>query len=134
MTRRRLAMLLLLLLVTVPVYVGALLLTAFWACGISGCSGGGFGVSYDPVGTQVWLLACGAVLAPVALVLTAGHRWPVALVGSLVLSVAGTVLAMGLLQLGPDGCPLGEDRAVVGGQAFEAGEATCSGDRQAAGS
>ena len=131
MTRHRLLLLLLTTLLTVPGYVVVLGATGFLACGISGCSGGGFGPSYGPVEAQVGLGVAGLALVPVALV--ALHSRPVVarLAGAATAALAGTVLAMALLDLGPDGCPAGTARVTAGPDASSPGEATCARDRDA---
>ena len=86
----------------------ALLVTSFVACGISGCSGGGFGPSYDPQGTQIGILVTGLLLVPLALLVVPGRsRYVVAMAAAL----AGVVATMLVLGLGPNGCPFGLVRA-----------------------
>ncbi len=132
MTRRRLLLLFLLLPLTLAAYGVVLFVTSFMACGISGCSGGGFGPSYSPQETQVGLAVGGLVLLPVVLLALRGRPLLVRTAGGATAVIAGVVLAMALLELGPDGCPRGEDRATAGPAAFVPGAATCSGDRDAA--
>jgi len=131
MTKTRISALAVLVPLTAAAYAVLLWITAFVACGISGCSGGGFGTAFSPGQAQVGLLVCGAVLAPLALLLL--HRQPrrTQLLGTLVLTVSGTVLAMGLTQLGPNGCPLGQGRATAGPDAFTPGASTCDSDDDA---
>lgn len=80
-------------------------LAGFSICGISGCSGGGFGRSTDPGSTQLWLLVTGLVaavpLAGYALVRRSGRL----AVAALVLAVAAALLTG--LVIGSDlrGCP-----------------------------
>ena len=96
----------------------ALVVTSFVACGISGCSGGGFGPSYDPQGTQIGILVTGLLLVPLALLVAPGRsRSVVAPAAALV----GAVAAMLLLGLGPNGCPVGLERAPD-----ESGGLTCT--------
>ena len=86
----------------------ALLITSFVACGISGCSGGGFGPAYDPEGTQIGILVTGLLLVPLALLVVPGpSRYVVAPAAAL----AGIVATMLALGLGPNGCPIGLERA-----------------------
>jgi hypothetical protein len=89
-----------LVLACVPAFVARLTI-----CGISGCSGGGFGRSTDPGTTQALLLATGVVAAvPLALYALVRRSGRLA-VWALVLAVAATLLT-GLL-IGSDlrGCP-----------------------------
>ena len=132
MTRRHLLLLLLLAVpLTVVAYAVVLIVTAFVACGISGCGGGGFGPSFNPVQTQVGLVTAGYVLLPVTPL--ALHGWPrvARAAGGAAAVLAGGLLAMVLLDLGPHGCPADQTRATAGPEAFEPGKATCSGDDDA---
>lgn len=117
--------------VTVLTYGGVLLFTGFLACGISGCSGGGFGPSFSPVPAQLGMLACGATLLPLTL-LVLRRRAPRqrAAAGAAVV-LAGAFLAMAVLGLSPHGCPADQSRATAGPTAFEPGAATCSADDDA---
>ena len=131
MTRRRTLALLLGVPLTVAAYGVVLLITAFVACGISGCSGGGFGPSFSPVETQIGLAVAGLVLLPlVVLSLPGWPRLARAAAGAAAV-LGGSVLAMVLLDLGPHGCPADQARATVRADAYDAGAATCSGDRAA---
>lgn len=85
--------------------------TAFVACGISGCSGGGFGPSYDPRGAQIGVVVTGLTLVPLALLLLPRR---VRLGGAVATGLVGAVGAMLLLGLAPNGCPLGLERAPEG--------------------
>ena len=58
---------------TVVVFVAVVLVTGFVACGLSGCSGGGFGASFSPALAQVGLVSAGVVMVPFALVVLAGR-------------------------------------------------------------
>ncbi len=146
MKRRHRSVLLLLsaTVLTLAIYLVLLFGTGFVACGISGCSGGGFGPSYSPPQAQVGLLVCGLSLLPLAALVLQGWRRQrpdrvrpgavtvgVVIVGAGLVVAAGTVLAMSLLQLGPNGCPLGQSRATAGPAAFSPGSATCSVDGHA---
>ena len=74
-------------------------------CGVSGCSGGGFGRSTDPGQTQLLLLATGVAAAlPVAVYAVA--RRSVRLIGAAVLVAVVAVVTAGL-AIGSDlrGCP-----------------------------
>jgi hypothetical protein len=85
--------------------VGPALLAGFTICGVSGCSGGGFGRSTDPGPTRVLLLVTGVVaglpLAVYALVRRNGRLAAYALA----LAVLATLLTG--LVIGSDlrGCP-----------------------------
>jgi hypothetical protein len=129
MTRRRH---LILPLLAVPLTVGAfgvaLVITAFVACGISGCGGGGFGPSFAPRGTQVGLLGAGLTLLPLTLLLLHGRRRRVQAVAGALVMVAGVLAALTLLGLSPSGCPQGHVRVTAAETAFSPGSPTCSGD------
>ena len=126
-------MLLLLLLATLTVggFVVALVVTGFLACGLSGCGGGGFGPSFSPKQAQAGLLVCGLTLLP--LVRLALRNRPLAwrATAGATAVIVGAVTAMSLLDLGANGCPQGQSRAVVSEDGFSPGTATCSGDRNA---
>lgn len=131
MTRRFMLLLLLLATLTVGGFVVALVVTGFLACGLSGRGGGGFGPSFSPKQAQAGLLVCGLTLLP--LVLLALRNRPLAwraTAGATVV-IVGAVTAMSLLNLGANGCPQGQSRAVVSEDGFSPGTATCSGDRNA---
>ena len=110
---------------TVLTYVVVVLVTGFVACGVSGCGGGGFGPAFDPPGAQIGLLVAGLVLVPLA----ASSLWRrgrvAAVLGALAAVAAGSVLAMVLLGLGPDGCPWELSRGRAGDDAFAPGSLTC---------
>ncbi len=130
-TRRSLLLLLLAVPLTVVAYDIALVVTGFVACGISGCGGGGFGPSYQPVQAQVGLFVAGLCWLPLALMVLHRrlHRHRAA--GGAAAVVAGALLAMAVLGLSPNGCPQGQSRATAGDAAFSPGSPTCSGDRNA---
>jgi hypothetical protein len=133
MTPRRRLMLghLVLVPVTAAAFLTVLVVTSFLACGISGCGGGGFGPSFSPVEAQAGLLACGATLLPLTLLVLRGQaRAHVAVAGAAVV-LSGAFLAMVVLDLGPHGCPADQQRAVAGAQAWDPGAPTCSADRHA---
>ena len=117
--------------VTLALYAMALVATGFLACGVSGCSGGGFGPAFSPTEAQVGLVVSGLVLVPLVVWLLRGHGLLVRLGAGVGTVVLGVLLAMALLDLGPDGCPFRQERATAGPEAFEPGSATCSGDRDA---
>ena len=128
---RRTALLVVAALLTVAAYGLALAVTGFLACGVSGCGGGGFGPAFSPTEAQVGLVVSGLVLVPLAVWVLRRHGllvWLGAGVGTLLL---GALLAMALLDLGPDGCPSRQERATAGPGSFDPGSATCSGDRHA---
>lgn len=74
-------------------------------CGVSGCSGGGFGRSTDPGETRLLLLATG-VVAALPLTLYALFRRSIRLLGAAVLVLVVAVVLTGL-AIGADlrGCP-----------------------------
>jgi len=78
---------------------------AFTICGISGCSGGGFGRSTDPPATLALVVGSGVALAlPVALYAAWRRRWRLALAflpGALV----GAVLVGVVVGADWNGCP-----------------------------
>ncbi len=83
----------------------------FTICGISGCSGGGFGRSTDPNTTLALLVTTGAVAALPAAVHALVKRSPRLLAGALVLGLVAAFVA-GLI-VGSDfrGCPRNVERA-----------------------
>ncbi|MBC7557870.1 MAG: hypothetical protein H7270_00645 [Dermatophilaceae bacterium] len=129
MTRRFVLLLLLLATLTVGGFVVALVVTVFLACGLSGC--GGFGPSFSPKQTQAGLLVCGLTLLPLVLLALRNRRLAWRVTASATVVVIGAVTAMSLLDLGANGCPQGQSRAVVSHDGFSPGTATCSGDRNA---
>ena len=127
MTRRRLLLLLLVAApLTVAVYGVVLVVTAFMACGISGCGGGGYGPSYGPVETQVGLAMAGTVLLPIVLLALPGWPVPAKAAAGAAAVIAGTVLAMALLDLAPHGCPRDHDRVTSAPTEYGPGGPTCS--------
>lgn len=118
-------------LVTVPAFGVLLFATGFVACGISGCSGGGFGPTFAPRQAQVGLLLAGVALVPLALVAMRGRRRGHRAAGAVAMVAVGSVLAMLVLGLGPNGCPWGQSQARVGPDGFTPGSLTCSADRDA---
>lgn len=80
-------------------------LASFEICGISGCSGGGFGRSTDPGSTRLLLLAAG-VFAALPLTLYALRLRTVRLLGAALLVGVLTIVFTGLV-IGSDlqGCP-----------------------------
>ena len=117
--------------VTGAAYAVVLLVTGFVACGISGCSGGGFGPAFAPRQAQIGLLVAGLVLLPLTRLVL--RRLPAARQAAAAAGVvaAGSFLAMLLLGLGPNGCPWGQTQAVTGADGFDPGAATCSSDDDA---
>jgi hypothetical protein len=69
-------------------------------CGISGCGGGGFGVSWDPVGGIIGLAVGGAIVAlPIVVVRWTTNRvlrTAIATVSALVFAVAGWIFLVPL--------------------------------------
>ena len=133
MERRRTPLIIVLsaVLVTVLVFGTVVVVTGFVACGISGCSGGGFGPSFAPSQAQVGLMVAGLTLLPLALLGLRGRSRRYRLAGTAGVVAAGSVLAMIVLGLGPNGCPWGQSRATGGTGAFSPGALTCSADRDA---
>ena len=80
-------------------------LSSFMLCGISGCTGGGFGRATDPGATLFLLIATGIVAAAPLTLYAVAKRHPRLLAGALALAVAVTLLT-GLI-IGSDfrGCP-----------------------------
>ena len=131
MTRRFWLFLIVVATLTVGAFVVALGITGFLACGLSGCSGGGFGPSFSPKQAQAGLLVCGLTLLPLVVMALRNRplAWRAAAGATAV--IVGAVTAMSLLDLGVNGCPQGQSRAVVSEDGFSPGTATCSGDRDA---
>jgi hypothetical protein len=77
----------------VIVGVGTWIPTAIALCGISGCTGGGFGVSWDPADGVIGLVVGGAIVAiPIVLVRWTKNRalrWAIAAAAGLVFAAAG---------------------------------------------
>lgn len=117
--------------VTVVVYGALLFVTAFLACGVSGCSGAGYGPAFSPSEAQVGLIVAGASLVPLTLLLLRGRRRLYQVAGASGVILAGSMLAMVLLGLGPNGCPSGQSRATTRSDAYLPGSLTCSSDRDA---
>ena len=115
-------------LLTVVAFGGALVITGLVACGVSGCSGGGFGPSYAPLQAQLGLLVAGFSLVPLTLFLLRGRRRVYQAAGAVGAVAVGVVLAMVTLGLGPNGCPWGHTRSLAGTGAFAPGSMTCSPD------
>ena len=118
-------------LATAAVFTVALLVTGFLACGVSGCGGGGFGPAYAPVQAQVGLLVAGLTLLPLPLLMLRRWRGALRAVAAVATVALGSVLAMLVLGLGPDGCPWGQTQATAGPEAFHPGSRTCSADPHA---
>ncbi|SEC52185.1 hypothetical protein SAMN04489844_2451 [Nocardioides exalbidus] len=87
------------------------LAAGFVMCGVSGCSGGGFGVSTDPGTTRVLLLVAGLVAALPLGVYAASRRSGVLGLATLGLALVSTLVAG--LVIGSDfsGCPRTMDAA-----------------------
>jgi len=79
---------------------------AFSLCGISGCSGGGFGVSYNPEAVKSALLWSGivAAAAPLLIFFISKFKWWW-LVIALVTLVATPLIGATLIGAGLDGYP-----------------------------
>ncbi len=79
---------------------------ASWSlCGISGCDGGGFGVSYDPLSVQLFLILSGLVAAATPITLyfvTKARSW---IVVAVVLAIGITFVGGLIIGAGLDGYP-----------------------------
>jgi hypothetical protein len=126
MTRSRAVLLVVTVVLTLAAYALSLLVTGFVACGISGCSGGGFGPSFAPRQAQVGLVVAALVPLPLALLLLSPASRARRTAGGLLAVAAAGLLAMLLLGLDPHGCPAAQSRAVD-----SQGEPTCSADDDA---
>lgn len=113
-------------LVTVVAFAAVVLVTAFVACGVSGCSGAGFGPAFAPVETQVGLSLAGLCLVPLTAFLMRGRGRAVQVTGVVGAVLVGSLLAMVVLRLGPSGCPWGYSRTVAGPDAYSPGSPTCT--------
>lgn len=104
----------LLVVLGVVLAVAPALAAGFTLCGVSGCSGAGFGVSADPGSTRVLLVVAGLVAALPLAGYALRHRSGRLAAYALALAVA-TTLVSGLL-IGADlrGCPRGVDSATCG--------------------
>ena len=131
MVDRRGWVLLVMVSATVVVFGAVVVFTGLVACGVSGCSGGGFGPAFAPARAQAGLLVAGVSLMPLGWYLLRGRRRVLQGVAAVVAFAVGASLAMVVLRLGPNGCPWGQSRATASGDAFEPGSLTCSGDRNA---
>jgi len=118
-------------LVTLALFVAAVVATGLVACGVSGCEGGGFGAVYAPAKAQVGLLVAGLTLSPLAFWALRRRRWILRALAAVGAVVVGATLSILVLGLGPDGCPQGQARAVTGPEGFDPGSLTCSADRDA---
>lgn len=113
-------------LITLALFVAAILTTGLVGCGISGCAGGGFGPTYAPARAQVGLLVAGLILLPMTLGVLRGRKPVLRTLAAVTAVVLGTTLAMVVLGLGPNGCPRGQARAISGPESFDPGSSTCS--------
>ena len=77
----------------------------FGMCGVSGCSGGGFGRSTDPGGTRLMLLLAGASLLVALLVRAALRRNVRSAAYAVVLALVATVALGALIGSDWHGCP-----------------------------
>ncbi|MCU1403306.1 MAG: hypothetical protein JWM70_1630 [Microbacteriaceae bacterium] len=75
--------------------IGTWIPTDIALCGISGCSGGGFGVSWDPAGGLIGLAIGGAIVAlPIVIVrwtTSRALRLAIAVAAGLVFALAGWI-------------------------------------------
>jgi hypothetical protein len=111
--------------ITAAVFGAVVLVTGFLACGVAGCGGAGFGPAFDPVAAQVGLLLAGVALVPLALRLLSGRRRAYLVAGAAGAFAVGSVLAMVVLGLGPNGCPWEHSRVTAGSDAVSPGTSTC---------
>ena len=118
-----------LVLATVVLFTAVVAVTRLVACGVSGCGGGGFGPAFSPRGAQIGLLVAGVALAPLTLYLVRGRRPPFRAAVSVGAVAAGSLAAMAVLGLGPNGCPWGQSQTIAGPGAFSPSALTCSSDR-----
>ena len=116
---------------TLGAFVMAGFVTGFLACGVSGCTGGGFGPVYAPVEAQVGLVVTGLVLLPLTLWLLRREAVSTRVLAGVGAVVLGAGFAMLVLGLGPNGCPSGQTRATAGPEAVDPGTTTCSRDPDA---
>jgi hypothetical protein len=87
------------------------LAAGFVMCGVSGCSGAGFGVSTDPGTTQLLLVVAGiAAGLPLAIGAVVRRQGALAL-GALGLAVVATLVAGLVIGADPNGCPRELDAA-----------------------
>ena len=126
MRHRRGWLIVVLALVSVSVFAAVVLVTGFVACGVSGCSGAGFGPAFAPVQAQVGLSLAGLCLVPLTVSLMRGRRRAWLLTGVVGAVLVGSLLAMVVLRLGPSGCPWGHSRTAAGPDAFSPGSPTCT--------
>ena len=76
-------------------------------CGISGCSGGGYGVNYDPTSVQLALIASGVAgaVAPAVIFFISKYKWWW-LVIAIVTFFAVPLIGALLIGAGLDGYPI----------------------------
>jgi hypothetical protein len=126
MRHRRGWLLVVLATVTAALFAAVALVTGFVACGVSGCSGAGFGPAFAPVQAQVGLSVAGLCLVPLTVFLMRGRPRACQVAGVVGAVLAGSLLAMIVLRLGPNGCPWGYARTTAGPDAYSPGSPSCT--------
>ena len=108
-------------------FAAGVLASGFVLCGISGCSGGGYGPAYSPGLTQLLLLATGFTVLPAVLACTSRLSRDVTVAVALPAVVATSALALHLIGAGFNGCPAGMLRATSTlAQAFDIQSTSCA--------
>lgn len=95
-------------------FIGAALTYLTWVgaavslCGISGCSGGGFGPTYDPESVKRALIGSGfaAAAAPLLIYVVSKFKWWWLLI-AVVSFIAAPILGAYIIRAGFDGYPVG---------------------------
>ena len=87
--------------------VAPTLAAGFTVCGVSGCSGGGFGRSTDPGTTRLLLVSAGVVAALPLAVLAVVRRSAALTLSAVGLAVASTFVAGLVVGADLHGCPRG---------------------------
>jgi hypothetical protein len=85
-------------------------LSSFMLCGISGCTGGGFGRATDPGATLFLLLATGIVAASPLALYAIAKRNPKLLAGAAALAIAVTLTTGAIIGSDFRGCPRNVDQ------------------------
>ena len=105
----------LLVVLGVVLAVAPTLAAGFTLCGVSGCSGGGFGVATDPGTTRAMLVVAGLVAAMPLATYALLRRSGLLAGAALVLAVVTTLLAGAVIGSDLRGCPRDVDDAACGG-------------------
>ncbi len=93
-------------LAAIPTFIGS-----FTICGISGCSGGGFGRSTDPSTTLALLVSSGTLAAAPLALYALGRRSIRMILSAALLAVVVSVIAGWLIGSDHRGCPRNVDTA-----------------------